>query len=650
MSDFRAIGGASATLQALLSDRMELPDWLTSVPVTIGQPPFSSKDTDPRKEDPRVNVFLYRVTENGFLQNQEIPGSGSRGAYGRPPLSLNLHYLITAYGNAEVQVTNGSSLWDDSTAHLLLGSAMRVFHDVPIITEKVSTVRPPTGLAVLDESLRDAYEKVRLSLEPLTLEDITKVWTALGLRFRLSAAYVVNVVQIESRGPRTFPRPVGQPVSATVPPQPSDPPSPGPWVYLLTIQTPTITELRVRRLGETTEQAFPYARIGDTLVLRGTSLSGPETSVRFGDLTVPALVATPIRVEAEIPDASVPGGGVIQPEPLLQPGVRTVSVVTRDPLLPQSAFSSNSAAFMLVPTVDPTKTAYSAGPPRKLTIEGSRLVFGAGGETIIGRTPVPRPYLAEDPEQIEVLIPAALPMRGVKVIVGSAIATNPVVIGGGPLAFEVKIGAVTKTISPTLPASIARDQLAGIVARLIRDLPGVGEAFLKVRVELWHDRLVLLPGDLASDISITSPSPSSLAAKIGLTAAQPPGAANAYISGALTSAPQLSSGTPRLQLTIASEPPVILEVPAPSALEVLAEDLNAAIVASSPAPAFADAQVMLTGSQLLVIPGTANAVTFEAAPGDETTVAELQLHAKFAVRVRANGTESIDPAFVELPQ
>src|SRR5713101_1743128 len=44
VSDFNAIGAVSTTLQTLLVDRMELPEWLTAVPVTIGQPAFSSKD------------------------------------------------------------------------------------------------------------------------------------------------------------------------------------------------------------------------------------------------------------------------------------------------------------------------------------------------------------------------------------------------------------------------------------------------------------------------------------------------------------------------------------------------------------------------------------------------------------------------------
>src|SRR5262249_28115468 len=155
----------------------------------IGPPPFSALDNNPHKDEPRVNLFLYRVTENGFLQNQEIPGRGSSGGYGHPPLSVNLHYLVTAYRSVPAP-GGGAVMFDDTNAHFLLGSAMRVLHDVPVVTDGITTVRAPSGLVVLHESLREEFEQVKVTLEPLTLEDVTKVWTALALRFRPSGPYV----------------------------------------------------------------------------------------------------------------------------------------------------------------------------------------------------------------------------------------------------------------------------------------------------------------------------------------------------------------------------------------------------------------------------------------------------------------------------
>ena len=43
---------------------------------------------------------------------------------------------------------------------------------------------------------------------PRGLEDLSNVWTSLELSYRLSVAYEVSVVQIESARPRRYPRPV----------------------------------------------------------------------------------------------------------------------------------------------------------------------------------------------------------------------------------------------------------------------------------------------------------------------------------------------------------------------------------------------------------------------------------------------------------
>ena len=654
MSDFRAIGGVSATLQTLLTDRMELPDGMTSVPVTIGPPPYSSLDVDPHREEARLNLFLYRVTENGYLQNQEIPGRAGSSGYGHPPLSLNLHYLVTGYGNQEVHL-NGTAVFDDTDAHFVLGSAMRVLHDICIVTDALTTTRAPSGLIVLHESLRDEFERIRLNLEPLTLEDVTKVWTSLALRYRLSAAYLVNVVQIESRRPRTFPRPVGRPASPTEPPLPMDPPGPGPWIHALTIQTPTITDLRVRRLGQTDVQPFPYAAIGDTIVLQGTSLAGPETVVAFGDLVVPASFASPLRVEAVIPDASISGSGTIPPERRLQPGVRTVRVIARNPAVPHGAIPSNEAVFMLVPSVDPTALAYGAGPPRALTINGTRLAgVTPGGETVIGRSCVPRSaYISASETRLVVPVPATLPTRGVRVVVGGPLAVDPVPLGAGPYALRIDIGGTVFTRNRTLPASLPLNEVAGIVESMIHDAPtgpNPDARFTDARVVLWEGQLLAVPGDLTSSIKIDSPAGSGLAAALGLTAAQPPGASSAFVSGVLPSPPPLSATTPRFQLKAGAAPAVIVDVIRATSLEALALDIQAKLNALA-APAYANARVAAIGGQLLIIPGVAGVVLCDAVPsGDDRTVVELQLHAQFSVRVRVNGAESIDPAVVELPQ
>ena len=121
MSDFRAIGATTSTLQTLLTDQLDCAargrePLRRRSRVTVGVPPEDGNG----EESPRVNLFLYRVTQNGYLANQEIPGRGPRGtAEVHPPLALDLHYLLTAYGSMTNQFLNDGT--DEVVAHYLLG-------------------------------------------------------------------------------------------------------------------------------------------------------------------------------------------------------------------------------------------------------------------------------------------------------------------------------------------------------------------------------------------------------------------------------------------------------------------------------------------------------------------------------------------------
>ena len=385
MSDYAALGGVSRSLRTLLQDRMEippLPSGFTTVPVTIGTP-----DEDDDVEVPRVNLFLYRVTENRFYKNQEIPGHGHPAAYGRPPLTLDLHYLVTAYGQTK---ETGAQFSDETLAQWLLGSAMRVLHDYPVITEDLEN---GDGNPILDPGLLGEFEQVKLCLEPLSLEDLTKAWTALTIPFRLSAAYTVSVVQIESQGPRRYPRPVG-PL-----------PDAGPRVTVVTFRPPRIDQIRVRRQdlpADTQPSLVPYARIGDRLVLLGTAFVKDETMVRIGPVDVTPEADPGItneRLEVTIPD-----------DDELQPGAQPVrayrQVQLGQPPEDRPGFQSNLSIFMLVPRID--NVGLAAGT---LTITGSRLFQeNRSCQTILGDEVVEADdYDTASPTSISFVLPTLAP-------------------------------------------------------------------------------------------------------------------------------------------------------------------------------------------------------------------------------------------------
>jgi hypothetical protein len=344
----------SATLKTLLSDRIDTPPPLvTQPPVTVGIPP---EDPD-MVAGPLVNVFLYRVCENAALQSQTLPGHAERGSFGHPPHALDLHYLVTAYGATKIAA--GPKFEDEIVAHFLLGSAMRILHDYPIITPRLETT---TGHQVLDPDLVAARQDIKLTLQPISLEDLSKVWTALSRPFRAAAAYEVTVVQLEAQVGDQYAQPVAEgPVG-------------GAHVTAVAGPAPMIRAIHAAQRNDA------VVRAGDTLVLEGEGLLGAETEAEIGGIAGIGQVtsARADRLTLVVPD-----------DPRLQPGVLELSVshgVTfGKPAGRRNALKSNTVGFALAPRVD--SAVLAAGV---LTITGDRL-FNAGVEcvTLVQGNPIP---------------------------------------------------------------------------------------------------------------------------------------------------------------------------------------------------------------------------------------------------------------------
>jgi hypothetical protein len=171
LSNARAIAAVTATLEAILNDGVnadaDLNDTtLTTLPLDKARTGITTN---------QLNVFLY-----GVLPNQ-LPKANATGV---PPLALNLHYLITTFGREN----------DDNQPfdHLLLGKAMSILHDHAVLgPEEIK-------LAFPGSDLEGQVERVRITLEPLSIEEISKLWTAFATPYRLSVGYEVSVVLLDS--------------------------------------------------------------------------------------------------------------------------------------------------------------------------------------------------------------------------------------------------------------------------------------------------------------------------------------------------------------------------------------------------------------------------------------------------------------------
>jgi Pvc16 N-terminal domain/IPT/TIG domain len=382
MSNFLAVGGVSATLQALLRDRMELPTGVvrTNLQVTISMPP--PEDETQAAEPTRVNLFLYRVTENGALKNQMIPGQGHPSEYGHPPLSLVLHYLLTAYG-----ATDDAGQVNETRAHFLLGSAMRVLHDCPVVTDSLTTINsPPTQ--ILHASLRGEFEHIKICLDPISLEDLSKVWTALTRPYRLSAAYTVSVVQIESRRIKTLVAPV---LTRRI--------------HLAVSKRPQIANVYRTPVLPGEPIADIRAHVLQELTIEGENFRAAQTWVKLGDLEpIGVQPASDSEVRIVIPDDIYPADAdhpLPRPIPAadrLRPGPQTVEVQILRPTevveggldrgvvgVDDRRQSSNHFVFLLAPEIsgiNPLSVAAGGFAGAVLTVTGRRL-FESGVKSVV---------------------------------------------------------------------------------------------------------------------------------------------------------------------------------------------------------------------------------------------------------------------------
>ncbi|MDY7088329.1 MAG: DUF4255 domain-containing protein [Actinomycetota bacterium] len=129
----------------------------------------------------RVNLFAYRLSPNSFLLNRDmVPVPDEPGQAMKPPLGLRVFYLVTAYASSD-------SALGDAGAHNLLGEAMRIFHENPII---------PQDLLV--EELRGT--SLRITLQMVDPDEVSRVWTALDQPFQLCAIYEVATLDLVGMG------------------------------------------------------------------------------------------------------------------------------------------------------------------------------------------------------------------------------------------------------------------------------------------------------------------------------------------------------------------------------------------------------------------------------------------------------------------
>jgi hypothetical protein len=147
------------------------------------------------EERAQLNLFLYQLTPNtGYRARDASSQAGADPA--ERPLALDLHYLMTAYGERDFQ------------AEMLIGYALQCLHDTPVMTPEVirtllgaggavGAALPPALAALSAAEVASQVEQIRISPHAMSMEDTLKLWSALQARYRLSLTYQASVVLLE---------------------------------------------------------------------------------------------------------------------------------------------------------------------------------------------------------------------------------------------------------------------------------------------------------------------------------------------------------------------------------------------------------------------------------------------------------------------
>jgi hypothetical protein len=310
MSNYMALATVTATLSQLVQEAINGHSMMPTV--THFRPDGTGLPTT------GVNLFLYQVTPNAAWRNVDLPARDSAGRLiTRPRVALDLHYLLTFYG-------------DDATfePQRLLGLTVSALHAKPILARDQITSAIAAASDVLEGSdLAQEVELVKFTPLPLSLEELSKLWSVFfQTHYTLSIAYHATVVLLDSTMVPVKSLPVRSRNFYSTPYQ--------------MIQVESVTSV-----DGATEPIFHDG----TLLVKGRGLSGEGTKVFIDGEAYDPTTITDNEITFSLLDI---------PEESRRAGIRGLQIVRQVELgpvgftTPHNSVQSNVVPFVLRPSID----------------------------------------------------------------------------------------------------------------------------------------------------------------------------------------------------------------------------------------------------------------------------------------------------------
>src|SRR6266568_6005486 len=343
MSNYLAVATATETLRTLLSD-------IAGQDVPCVQVKTTRPDLLVSKDQPtEINIYLYQVTPNAAYRNSDLPTRRADGTVlQRPIAALDLHYMISFYGNE-----------NELEPQRLLGSVVRTLHAQPFLTREQirQTILNNAGF-LGGSNLADQVELVKFSPLHLSLEEFAKIWSVFyQIPYVLSVAYQGTVVLIEGDGTPQSPLPVQVRK-----------------VFAVPFNHPAIEQIAARPDGNGAVDPNSPITTGKTIVIQGKRLQGGAgTLVQIAGVEVVPDAKNVSDTQITLPlntPITLPDGTQIPLTNKLRAGAQGLQVIQRrqmgedkdnDQQNWHRGVESNVAAFVLRPTLTNTPKTNVAG-------------------------------------------------------------------------------------------------------------------------------------------------------------------------------------------------------------------------------------------------------------------------------------------------